>query len=133
MECTVYKEIRTYREGIFMGLSLRQSIWGGVTLLTAIGSYFGLGFAVSKELASTLCLLLAALPAAVGFLQYQGLTFEQLACACLRTMLRHSGWYVYRAVSIFDTLHRAAEEEQRRAQRKQKKTRRKDKKNHAKT
>lgn len=28
MQCPVYKEIRNYREGVFMGLSMRQTAWG---------------------------------------------------------------------------------------------------------
>ena len=68
MECPVNKEIRNYREGVFMGLSMRQTIWGFVALVVAGAANFGLRPFIGKETASVLCILLAALPAAVGFL-----------------------------------------------------------------
>ncbi|MGO5029026.1 PrgI family protein [Candidatus Agathobaculum pullicola] len=120
MECPVNKEIRNYREGVFMGLSMRQTAWGAAALTVAAAANFGLRLVVGKETASVLCILLAALPAAVGFLSYHGLSFEQLACAWLRTTIRHNGWYVYRAVCLYETLHRAAIEERRRDKKKKK-------------
>lgn len=95
MECPVNKEIRNYREGVFMGLSMRQTIWGFVALVVAAAANFGLRLVAGKETASVLSILLAALPVAVGFLSYHGLCFEQIACAWLRTTFRHNGWHVY--------------------------------------
>ena len=122
MECPVNKEIRNYREGVFMGLSMRQTIWGFVALVVAGAANFGLRPFIGKETASVLCILLAALPAAVGFMSYHGLNFEQIARAWLRTMFRHNGWYVYRAVCLYDTLHCAAIKERQRATKTRKKT-----------
>ena len=121
MECPVNKEIRNYREGVFMGLSMRQTIWGCVALVVAGAANFGLRPFIGKETASVLCILLAALPAAVGFMSYHGLNFEQIARAWLRTMFRHNGWYVYRAVCLYDTLHCAAIKERQRATKTRKK------------
>ena len=42
MECTVNREIRDYREGVVMGLSMRQTIWGGAALVIAGAANFGL-------------------------------------------------------------------------------------------
>ena len=133
MQCPVYKEIRNYREGVFMGLSMRQTAWGAAALIVAAVSNFVLRLFLDKELASALCVVLAALPAAVGFLQYHGLNFEQFAAAWLRTMFRHNGWYTYRAVCLFDVLHQAAEEERRQRGKKNKRNgKRKDEKKHVK-
>ena len=41
MECTVNREIRDYREGVVMGLSMRQTIWGGAALVIAGAANFG--------------------------------------------------------------------------------------------
>lgn len=132
MECPVNKEIRNYREGVFMGLSMRQTIWGFAALAVAGASNFGLSPFVGKETASVLCILLAALPAAVGFMRYHGLNFEQLAVAWLRTNFRYNGWHVYRSVSLYDTLHRAAVQERKREKKAQKKKHmRKERKNNA--
>lgn len=129
MECTVNREIRDYREGVFFGLNMRQSIWTVVTVVTAGAANFGLRLLVGKETASVLCILLASLPAAVGFMRYQGLMFEQFAQAWLRTNFRHAGWYVYRAVSLFDILHRAALEEQNHQGKRMRKLKKEQKRN----
>lgn len=120
MECTVNREIRNYREGVVMGLSMRQTIWGGAALIIAGAANFGLRLFIGKETASVLCILLAALPAAIGFMSYHGLNFEQFALAWLRTNFRHAGWYVYRSISLYDTLHRAAIEERKHNKRRKK-------------
>ena len=104
-----------------MGLSMRQTIWGFTALAIAGAANFGLRPFVGKETASVLCILLAALPAAIGFMSYHGLNFEQFALAWLRTTFKHTGWYVYRAVCLYDTLHHAAVQERKRAKKKKKK------------
>ena len=129
MECTVNREIRDYREGVVMGLSMRQTIWGGAALAIAGAANFGLRLFIGKETASVLCILLAALPAAIGFMSYQGLNFEQFALAWLRTNFRHAGWYVYRAVSLFDILHRAAAEERKHQEKSVRKLKKEQKRN----
>lgn len=129
MECTVNREVRNYREGVVMGLSMRQTIWGGAALAIAGAANFGLRLFIGKETASVLCILLAALPAAIGFMSYQGLNFEQFARAWLRTNFRHAGWYVYRAVSLFDTLHRAAVEERKHQEKRMRKLKKEQKRN----
>lgn len=129
MECTVNREVRNYREGVVMGLSMRQTIWGGAALVIAGAANFGLRLYIGKETASVLCILLAALPAAIGFMNYQGLNFEQFARAWLRTNFRHAGWYVYRSVSLFDTLHRAAVEERKHQEKRMRKLKKEKKRN----
>lgn len=133
MECTVNREVRNYREGVVMGLSMRQTIWGGAALAIAGAANFGLRLFIGKETASVLCILLAALPAAIGFMNYQGLNFEQFARAWLRTNFRHAGWYVYRAVSLFDILHRAAAEERKHQEKRIRKLKKEQKRNVQKT
>ena len=133
MECTVNREVRNYREGVVMGLSMRQTIWGGAALAIAGAANFGLRLFIGKETASVLCILLAALPAAIGFMRYQGLNFEQFARAWLCTNFRHAGWYVYRALSLFDTLHRAAIEERKHQEKRMRKLKKEQKRNVQKT
>ncbi len=131
MECNVNKEIRDYREGIFMGLSMRQTVWGAVTIAIATATNFGLRLFVGKEPAMMLAVMLAAIPGLVGFFRYKGLTFEQFAVAWLRTNIRHAGWYVYRAVSIYDTIRDAATEKEKYSRKNKKRSadKRKDKNN----
>lgn len=131
MECNVNKEIRDYREGVVMGLSMRQTIWGAVTIVIATATNFVLRPLIGNEPAMMLSILLAAIPGLIGFLKYKGLNFEQFAVAWLRTNFKHSGWYVYRAVSIYDTLRdtSAGNEECGKNNKKEHKHKRKEKNN----
>jgi hypothetical protein len=87
MEIRINKEIRDYTESIFFGLSLRQFACAVCAILAAVGCYFGLRGTLGKEITSWVCLVGAAPFAALGFVRYNGMTFEQLAWAWLRSEL----------------------------------------------
>lgn len=102
MESNVNREIRNYHEGVFMGLSTRQTVCASLAAVAAAGTNFGLKPFIGTELASVVCILAAAIPAAIGFMTFHGLPFEKLAFAWLRTMLIHNnGWYVYKSVNFY--------------------------------
>lgn len=81
MEIKINREIRNYQEAIFFGLTLRQFIFSVLAIGMAVGLYFGLIDLLGTEVTSWVCLLGAAPFAAVGFIKYNGLTFEQLVKA----------------------------------------------------
>ena len=85
-----------------MGLSTRQTGCAFLAAVAAAGTNFGLKPFIGTEFASVVCILAAAIPAAIGFMTFHGLPFEKLAVAWLRTMLIHNnGWYVYRSVNFY--------------------------------
>ena len=101
MESNVNREIRNYHEGVVMGLSVRQTVCGLLAAGLAAAANFGLQPFLGTELASVVCILAAAIPAAIGFVSFHGLPFEKFALSWLRTMFMHNGWYVYRSANFY--------------------------------
>ena len=87
MEIKINKEIRDYTESMFFGLSLRQSIFSLLALAVAVGIYFILKPYLGIETLSWLCILGASPFAALGFINYHGMTAEQLLWAWFRTQV----------------------------------------------
>ncbi len=81
MEIKINREIRNYQEAIFFGLTLRQFIFSVLAIGAAVGLYFGLIDLLGMEATSWVCIVGAAPFAAIGFIKYNGLTFEQLVKA----------------------------------------------------
>ena len=87
MEVKINKEIQSYSESMFFGLSMRQCGFSLAAMLVAVGLYFLLKPYVGTETVSWMCILGAAPFAAMGFINYHGMTAEQLAWAWIRSEL----------------------------------------------
>ena len=87
MEVKINKEIRNYTESVFFGLSLRQFVFSLLAIGVAVGLYFLLKPHVGMETVSWMCILGAAPFAALGFVNYHGMTAEQFLWAWLRSEL----------------------------------------------
>ena len=87
MEVKINKEIRNYTESMFFGLSLRQFIFSVLACGVAVGLYFLLRPRFGTETLSWVCILGAFPFAAMGFINYHGMTAEQLAWAWIRSEL----------------------------------------------
>lgn len=85
MEVKINKEIRNYTESMFFGLSLRQFVFSLLAIGVAVGLYFLLKPHVGTETVSWMCILGAAPFAALGFVNYHGMTAEQFLWAWLRS------------------------------------------------
>lgn len=81
MEVKINKEIRSYTESMFFGLSLRQFIFSVLACGVAVGLYFLLRPRFGIETLSWMCVLGAAPFAALGFVRYNGMTAEQFLWA----------------------------------------------------
>ena len=81
MEIKINKEIRDYKESVFMGLTLRQCLFSLAAVGVALGLYFGLRNILGKEAVSWLCIVGAFPFAALGFVRYHGMPAEQLLAA----------------------------------------------------
>ena len=67
-----------------MGLSVRQTVCGLLAAGLAAAANFGLQPFLGTELASVVCILAAAIPAAIGFVSFHGLPFHGCArCLCI--------------------------------------------------
>lgn len=87
MEVKINREIRDYTESMFFGLSLRQFVFSLLAVGVAVGLYFLLKPHVGTETVSWMCILGAAPFAALGFVNYHGMTAEQFLWAWLRSEL----------------------------------------------
>lgn len=85
VEIKINKEIRDYTESIFFGLSLRQFIFSLLAVFAAAGLYFLLRGSLGTEMVSWVCIVGAFPFAALGFIRYNGLYFEQLIAAVIRS------------------------------------------------
>jgi hypothetical protein len=85
MEIKINREIREYQESIFFGMNLRQLIFAVLAIGVALGLYFGLHNMLGTETVSWLCVLGAFPFAAIGFVKYNGMRFEQFVLAYLRS------------------------------------------------
>lgn len=98
----ISKEIRTYQEEIFMGLSLRQLICSGIALGAAAGSYFALRGVLGQETVSWVCIVCAAPVAAAGFFVYDGMNFEQFLRAIWETVFLRAGPRIWKSGNQYE-------------------------------
>ena len=85
MEVKINREIRSYTESMFFGLSLRQFVFSLLAVGVAVLLYFVLKPHVGTETVSWMCILGAAPFSAMGFVSYHGMTAEQLVWTWFRS------------------------------------------------
>ena len=85
MEIKINREIRDYHESMFMGLSLRQTIFSVLAILVAVGLYFWLNPILGTETVSWVCMLGAAPFAVIGFVSYHGMPAEKFIWVWFRS------------------------------------------------
>lgn len=99
MQIQINKEFRDYREKVYFGLSMRQLIFSFLAVGVAIVSYILLKDKLSTDTISWLCILLAALFAALGFVTYHSMTFEKFAWAWIKSEVLIPKRLVFKAES----------------------------------
>lgn len=87
MEIKINKEVRSYTESIFFGLSPRQFIYSILACLVAVIIYFLTIDTLGMETTSWLCILGAAPFASIGFITYQSMTMEKIALVFFKSIL----------------------------------------------
>lgn len=79
IEIRIPKEIKNYREKLFFGLTLRQSICAGAALLICVPLYIFGNKILPQEAVSWAVILIAAPLMMAGFFRYNDMMFEQFA------------------------------------------------------
>ena len=87
MEIKINKEVRSYTESIFFGLSPRQFIYSILACLVAVVIYFLTIDTLGMETTSWLCMLGAAPFASIGFITYQSMTMEKIVLEFFKSIL----------------------------------------------
>ena len=84
IEIRIPKEIKNYREKLFFGLTLRQSICTAIALLICVPIYiFGNRF-LPQEAISWVVILIAVPLMFTGFFRYNDMAFEQFVYEVIR-------------------------------------------------
>ena len=103
MEVKINREIRNYTESMFFGLSLRQFVFSLLAVGVAVLLYFVLKPYVGTETVSWMCILGAAPFAAMGFVNYNGMTAEKLLIAVIKYLITPKV-LVYQPENDFETI-----------------------------
>ena len=77
MEIKINKEIRSYSESVFLGLSLRQVLCSVLAIAFSVLSYCSLSDVLSKTAVSYIAILAAAPFALLGFARFNAMPFEK--------------------------------------------------------
>ena len=101
MEVKISREIRSYTESMFFGLSMRQFIFSVLAIGVAVGLYFLLRPHLGVETVSWMCILGAAPFALLGFLNYHGMTAEQFLIVWIRSELLEPKTLHFEANNIY--------------------------------
>ena len=101
MEVKINKEIQSYSESMFLGLSMRQCGFSLAAVLVAVGLYFLLKPYVGTETVSWMCILGAAPFAACGFFTYHGMTAEQVLWAWFKSEILCPKRLVFKSDSCY--------------------------------
>lgn len=104
MEVKINREIRDYHESVFMGLSLRQSIFSVVAILVAVGLYFWLNPILGTEMVSWVCILGAVPFAVLGFVSYHGMPAEKFVRVWFRSEILEPKQFCFRPNNLYYTL-----------------------------
>ena len=84
MEVRINREIRSYTESMFFGLSMRQFFFSATAVAVAVALYFLLRPWFGTETVSWMCILGAAPFAVMGFITYHGMPAEKFLWVWLR-------------------------------------------------
>ena len=101
MEIKINKEIRNYKETLFIGLSARQFACSVLAVGVAVGLYFALRNVLDRETVSWLCIVGATPVAVAGFFKYNGMTLEQFLWAFLKSEFLLAGNRVWKAENYY--------------------------------
>ena len=101
MEIKINREIRDYHESMFMGLSLRQSVFSVLAIAAAVGLYFWLNPILGTEVVSWVCILGAVPFAILGFVSYHGMPAEKFAWVWVRSEILEPKRYCFRPNNLY--------------------------------
>ena len=95
------KEIRSYQESIFFGLSMRQFFCALAAVGVAVIVYFFTKDILHKEIVGWLCIISAVPIAATGFITYHGLTFDKFLLKWVQSEMLNPKYVVFKADNIY--------------------------------
>lgn len=104
MEIKINKEIRDFTENVYFGLSLRQFICTLLACLMAIIIYFSLKKYIGIDILSWLCMIGAFPFIALGFIKYNGMNFEELVFAFVKSEILTPKHLCFKPINFYNEL-----------------------------
>lgn len=104
MEVKINREIRSYTESMFFGLSMRQFIFSVLAIGVAVALCFLLRPHFGVETVSWMCILGAVPFALLGFLNYHSMTAEQFLIVWIRSEFLEPKTLHFEANNIYHEL-----------------------------
>ena len=104
IEVRIPKEIRTYKEKLFFGLNLRQTICSVLAIAINIPLYIYARPYIGDDLAGWLIMLTAGPLFLVGYFNYNGMHFERFLICILRFQLLTPQKRKYKTENIYGLL-----------------------------
>lgn len=111
MEIKINKEIMTYEETIFFGLTMRQFLCSALAVGTAVGLYLLLSPVLGRESVSWICILGAIPFAAAGFFRYNGMRLERFAWVWFKSCFLLSKPRVWKSENHYVSAQKQLEED----------------------
>ncbi len=103
-EVRINKDISKYTDTALLGLSFKQTVFGGAAIVVSGSIFFFCHNTLGNELTTWLCVL-AALPiGAIGFVKFNGMSFMQLVGKAVRHF-KTPDILVFRGNSYLAELH----------------------------
>lgn len=119
----VPKEIKEYEEKVWIGLTLRNIVWGGLAITLGLLTYFPFRYLLGQEIASYLIMIIVVPCFACGFLKIQGMPFDKY----LKIMIQY---YSHKQILVYENfagwIHTFERKENENVSKKERKKRRKE-------
>ncbi|MGI6588787.1 MAG: PrgI family protein [Peptococcia bacterium] len=104
IEVKIPREIRAYKEKLFFGLNLRQTICAALAIAINIPLYIYVRPIIGDDLASWFIIFVTVPLFLIGFFQYNGMPFEKFALCILRFQLLTPQKRKYKTENLFAIL-----------------------------
>ena len=104
MEVKINKEIRSYKENIYFGLTVRQFVFSLLACIVALFLYIIFNKLVGTEMSSWICMLGAFPFAFLGFFNYNGMPAEKFVLAWIRSELLVSKQLTFKPTNFYHEL-----------------------------
>lgn len=113
MEIKINREIRSYTESVFFGLSMRQFIFSVLACAAAAGTYYFGRTHLGTETLSWVCVLTALPFVILGFVQYHGMTVEQFVWVWIKSEILMPKHLVFCPENLYYEITKSAREKRR--------------------
>ncbi|MNN70370.1 PrgI family protein [compost metagenome] len=121
IEIRIPKEIRTYKEKLFFGLTLRQLICTLIAVVVNVPLYWFGRDIIGSDAASWVVIFVAMPLFLIGYFNYNGMTFEQFIKSVIQQEFVYPQKRKYITLNMFELLSEKPKGGDKRAVSKQKK------------